>query len=258
VDENPVQAENEQVVEDNNQPTSPVDETNTSEEQPDTGQADESPSEEPREEESERKPTRAERRIRRLAEENKQLRAQPNQFAPSYAQPPQIEVQPGQELSIEDYQQHVAQAAQSVVAPQVEQLRAEFETKEAATNFNNDLALIEEKYPELQDSSPIAPVLDDAISEAYKREAYRLVGFDPRTGQPQYRIDPSVRLADIAAKEVAKARAIANASSADLKNAVARQADESAIKPSGGTGSDKPFSELSIEEMEARLGTVRL
>lgn len=254
-------AENEQVVEDNNQPTSPVEETNTSEQSETDGEAEQAQINEPAAEETnedaERKPTRAERRIRQLAEENRQLRTQPNQFAPAYQQPPQIEVQPGEELTVEQYQQHVAQAAQSVVAPQLETFRAEFETKEALNNFDRDMEFIEKTYDELKDNSPIADVLEKQISEEFKQKAYRLVGFDQVTGQPQYRVDPSVRLADIAAQKVADARAIAQRTSADMKNAVATLADESAVRPSGSVSSDKSFESLSIEEMEAKLGVVR-
>lgn len=250
-------AENTQVAEDSTLDTSPVAETETSESTETDGQAEDTQINESATDDtgdSERKPSRAERRIRQLAEENKQLRSQSNQFAPSPQQPPQQMFEPGAEYSVDEVQQKVAQAAQSIALPQVEQLRQEFETKEALRNFDADLEVITTKYPELADDSPIAPALEAEIEQEYKSKAYRLVGFDPITNQPQYRIDPSVRLADIAKQKVDLARAIATQSSADMKNAVARTADTSALKPSGATRENKPFAAKSVAEMEAELG----
>lgn len=261
--EDAVPAENVEVAEDSNVEASPAEETKTSEttqettSEADNTQIDETATEETNEEVSERKPTRAERRIRQLSEENKQLRSQFNQPISDFKQPPQTVADLGDEITPEAYGQHVAQAAQSVVAPQIEQMRGEFETKEALSNFERDLEFIEKQYEELKEDSPIADVLEKQITEEFKQQAYRPSGFDPVTGKTQYRIDPSVRLADIAAQKVADARAIAEKASANIKNAVAKQADESAIRPSGSAAPDRDFKDLSIEEMEAKLGTVR-
>lgn len=257
-----VPAENIAVVEENNQPTSPVDEPTTSVEPETDGaaeetQVDESAAEAP-ESEAERKPTRAERRIRQLSEENRQLRNQPNQLAPSYAQPPELDIQPGQEISPEVYRQHLAQASQATAAQVADQLRQEFNTKEALRNFDADAALVEDKFEELNEKSDrYIPELEEDIAEEFRQKAYRLTGFDPVTNQPIYAVDPSVRLADIAKRKVDLARAIANKSSADMKNAVATQVDESALKPSGAASTNKSFADLSIAEMEAQLGVVR-
>lgn len=256
-EENTVMAEN--TADDTSVSTSPVDETNTTTDV--ETEVQEAPTESQDVEtdtEVDRKPTRAERRIRQLSEQNKQLRMQPNQFNPSFAQPPQFEVQPGQELSVEDYQKHVAQAGQAAASQVAEQLRNEFNTKEALRNFDSDLDLIETKYSELKEGTDdYIPELEVEIEKEFKQKAYRLTGFDPITNQPMYAIDPSVRLADIAAEKVALARAIATKSSAATRNAVATQADETALKPSGAAVSEKPFSDLSIAEMEQRLGMVR-
>lgn len=255
-----VQAENVDVAEDSNVDTSPVDETTTSVSQETDGESEEQQVDatdtEDNKGEAERKPTRAERRIRQLSEEVKQLKSQPNQLDPSVAAPPSVEVEPGTELSVEDYQKHVAQAAQGVVAPQLDQLRAEFETKEASRNFDADAELIEKQYDELKDDSPLREKLEDEITKEFQQRAFRLVGFDKNTGEPQYRVDPSVRLADIAKEKVEFARAIAEQSSANLKNAVAKQADEVSPRPGAGVTSDKSVSDMSIEEMEAKFGIV--
>lgn len=249
-------AENIEAVEDNSQEVSPTTETNTSVEATETeGEELEAQTEET-EIEAERKPTRAERRIRQLNDQVKQLSNQPNQLIPNFQQPPQLDIQPGQEIAPEDYQQHVAQTAQSVVNTQLDQLRGEFETKEALRNFDSDLAVIEAKYPELSEESPIAPVLEKQIEAEYKQQAYRLVGFDPYTGQAQYRIDPSVRLADIAAAKVADARAIAEQTSAQMKNTIVNQADNTALRPGATRDSEKSVADMSIKEIEDKYGVV--
>lgn len=258
MDEPQHQAEN-TVAEDSIQETSPVAEPTTSDSPVTEGSAEEAQVTEPAADENnsdeERKPNRAERRIRQLSEEVKQLREQPNQFAPNFDQSP-VEVQPGQEITDEQYQQHLAQAAQSVVTPQLESLRAELETKEAKRNFDADEKQILSQYDELKDGSPIKDVIERQISEEFQQKAFRLVGIDPISGQPQYRLDPSVRLADIAATKVADARAIAEKASADRQIAIETTADEAGLKPSGSATSDRKFEDLSIEEMEQKLGYV--
>lgn len=257
MDENTVPAENLDAVEDSSADTSPVDEPNTSESTETEGQAEDTQINESATDDtddSERKPSRAERRIRQLAEQNKQLRSQSNQFAPSLGQPPQDLFQPGAEYSVDEVQQKVAQAAQSIALPQVEQLRQEFETKEALRNFDSDLEVITTKYPELSEDSPIADELEAEITEEYQAKAYRLVGFDQLTGQPQYRIDPSVRLADIAKRKVDLARAIATKSSAAMRNAVAQSSDTNALKPSGSNKTNKNLEDMSIAELEKIVG----
>jgi hypothetical protein len=252
-------AENIGAVEDNSVDTSPVDETTTSAEQETVDDSEQTQVNESDVEETtdqpERKPSRAERRIRDLKAEVQQLKAQPNQLDPNQPAPPQLDIQAGEELSVEDYQKHVAQAAQGVVAPQLDQLRAEFETKEASRNFDSDTEFIEKQYEELSEDSPLREVLEEEIANEFKQKAFRLVGFDQTTGEPQYRVDPSVRLADIAKQKVEIARKIAERSSADIKNSVAKQADESSLRPGVSQKTERPFSELSIEEMEAKLGT---
>lgn len=272
-EDNTVQAENTAVAEDSNVETSPVTETNTSAETETNSDAGEEtqvtePAAEETPVEAERKPSRAERKIRQQAAELKRYRSQQNQLPPSF-QPsqgaPQFDIRQfaDEEGNIDPnavnqaLSQNFAQAAQSIVAPQLDNLRGEFETKEALRNFDADMELIEAKYPELTEESPRAQALEEAITEAYQEKAYRLVGFDPVTGQPEYRIDPSVRLSDIAAKEVERARLYAQQASADMKNAVAAQADNAALKPGASVQSERAFKDLSIEEMEAQLGVVR-
>ena len=241
-----VQAENTTVAEDSNVDTSPVVEEQTSEDQVTEGQSEQEQVEAPdteTQDESERKPTRAERRIRDLVEENKRLKEQTNPFSspePSL-QFPQYE--PGEEIQPERLQQDVVQTANAIAQLQTQNQIQQFE---ARSNLDKDVEILPTKYPELDENAPnYNPVLEEKISEAYKARAFK-------NGQ----LDPTVRLADVAKDFIDVARSAAKQSSAEMKNAVAKQADESAIRPTGSNKEERPFSDLSIAEMEAKLGIV--
>ena len=248
MDDTQAEAENTSVAEDSNLDTSPVDESNTSVEQETDGQSEEQQVEatdtEATNSEAERKPTQAERRIRDLVQENKRLKEQSNQpiFADPSLQLPQYE--PGEEILPERLQQDVVQTANAIASLQTQNQIQQFE---ARTNLDRDVEVLSTKYPELDEtSSSYNPVIEEKIEAAFKARAFK-------NGQ----LDPSVRLADVAKDFIDVARSAATKSSADIKNAVAKQADESAIRPTGAQTSDKSFSDLSIEEMESKLGVVR-
>lgn len=257
MDDSQVPAENIEAAEDNSLDTSPVDETTTSEpvetnSDADDAQVNEPAAEEP--EDSERKPSRAERRIRQLSDQVKQLE-QTNQQFQSFGQPPALTVNPGEEISMEQYQQHVAQAAQSSASQIVSKALAQ---QEAKSNFQVDSVTLPEQFPELKEGDDLYTAeLEEAISQEFQDKAFRVVGYNQVTNQPVLELDPSVRLADIAKRHVNSARALAEKYSARTKNSVATTADETALRPSGGASTDKDFASLSIEEMEAKLGTMR-
>ena len=239
MDEENTVAENIEAVEDNSQDTSPVDETTTSE----SPETDETPSIEESsaetQSEPERKPSRAERRIRELSEEVKRLKQQPD-LSP-FQQPQAPQVEPGGELTVEQYQQHVAQQADAIASLRVQQQLQQYE---ATKNFESDIELLPQKYPELDETSPeYNPVLVEKVSEAFKARAFN-----------GNQVDPSVRLADVAKDYVDVARAAAKKSSADMKNAVAASADTSAIKPTATPSENKSASDMSIEELEQKYG----
>lgn len=239
-EDNTVPAENEQVAEDSNVDASPAVEEQTSESPETDGQS--SSAEESGEEtqgEAERKPSRAERRIRELSEEVKRLKQQPD-LSP-FQQPQVPQVDPGQELSVEDYQRHVAQQADAIANLRVEQRLQQYE---ATKNFETDIDVLPQKYPELNETSPeYNPVLVEKISDAFKARAFK-----------GNQVDPEVRLADVAKDYIDVARAAAKKSSADMKNAVAASADTTAIKPTATQSESKSAKDMSIEEMEAKYG----
>jgi hypothetical protein len=239
VDEDVTQApaENVEAVEDNSLDTSPVDEQETSQEvETEETQVSEEPTE------SERKPTRAERRIRELSEQVRQYRDQPNQYDLGYEQPPYPAVNPGEELTPEQYQQHVVQAANSIAQLQTQQ---QIQQLEAKMNLDRDIEVAEAKYPELHPETGNQRLIEK-IEKRYQREAFR-----------NNQLDPSVRLSDIVAEEVEFARAYAESASAQTKTAVAQLKDETAVRPGASNSVEKSAKDMSIEEMEAKFGIVR-
>lgn len=244
---------NEPVAEDSNVTTSPVDETTTSEPTSDEGQAEQAPINEPAAEESqedsERKPTRAERRIHQLTDRIEQLQ-QPNPLLQNQQSPQFPQYQPGEEITPDRLQQDVVQTAAQIANMIVDEKLAK---QTATSNFQQDMVNVERDYPELAQ----VPEIEQAIVDEFQARAFRVVGFDG-AGQPITRVDPSVRLADIAKKHVEGARALAQKTSAEMKNAVAMTADTSAVKPTGSVREEKPFKEKSIAEMERELGFVQM
>ncbi len=244
-EDNTVQAENLEVTEESNIDTSPVVEEQTSDntETVETPSAEESSEE--TEVEPERKPTRAERRIRDLVEENKRLKEQPSQQFPQYQQPPNMPlVNPGEELTPEQYQQHVVQAADTIAQLRTQQQLEQFK---AEANLDRDVEILPKEYPELDETSPdFNPVLIEKIESAFKARAFN-----------NGALNPNVRLSDVAKDYVEVARAAAKQSTTELKNSVARTADTTAIRPGGAVRQEKSASDMSIAELEAKLGSVR-
>lgn len=248
------QTQNTDVAEDSNVASSSEAEQDTSGEQ-DTGaanQQDDSAAGE-QQQQTEHKPSRAERRIQQL---NKQVRdlERTNQPSNGFNQPQVPVLQPGQEIQPEEYQQHVVQAAQAISSLQVNSAIAQ---ERAVNNVERDTELLPTKYPELNESSPeYSPELEKAIAEEFQERAFRVVGYDQQ-GRPVTQLDPSVRLSDIAKRNVEVVRTIVNKSSANMRNAVAQSADTTGLKPQGAARGDKPFADLSIKEMESKLGFVK-
>lgn len=252
------QAKNETVAGDSNVTAPPADEPKTPAPAEPEGQAEQAPINEPAPEapetDAERKPKRAERRIHQLNDKVKQL-SQPNQPGQGFGQSPQLpQYVEGDEVSPERLQADVVQTAQAIAGATVE---ARIAQERANTNFVSDRAELE-KDALLDENSPdYLPEIEKAITEEFSERAFKVVGYNPYTGEPVHQLDPSVRLADIGKRHLSVAKAAAKKSSAEMKNAVARTEDEAAIKPGTTSKTERPFSELSIKEMEAHLGTVR-
>lgn len=245
-EENTVQAENPEVVEANNQEASPATETTTSESpetqetEASTPSAEESSEETSNEGESERKPSRAERRIRDLTARLKEAEQQPNQQVFGQRQAPQPMFESGREYTAEELEQRMVQRANDISAIQTQ---AQLNQYKAEVNLDRDIEVIPTKFSELDDTSDdFIPELVENIEEEFKAKAYR-------NGQ----LDPSVRLADIAERQVKAARAAAAKSAQKTKASLAESQDTAAVKPGAGTKQEKSISEMSSAEIEAMM-----
>lgn len=249
-DKDEVPAENVDVAEDSNVEASPAPEQTTSEEANSEGQAedtqiDESAAEE-KKADTERKPSRAEQRIRELNKKVKDLE-QSNQPFQGLVQPPQLDPSETGEITREQLDQYVAQAAGQVSQQQVQFAIAQ---ERAKNNFEHDVQNLTQQYPEIEE----VPGLEEKISQDFQSKAFKVVGVDPATGEAQYALDPSVRLSDIAKNYVDVARAAAKKSSAATTEAVQASEDTNAIRPGSEARGGKSASELSIKDIEAKYG----
>lgn len=258
-DDQVIPAQNEPVVNDDNQPAPPADEPQPAEPEQDPDRTADEPADEPADTVvEEQKPSRTERRnqeresrIRELNQRVKQYE-QHNQPLQPQSSPQFPNYQPGEEVSPERLQQDVVQTADAIANLRVQQQLGQFQ---AQNDFTRDVETLPTKYEELQpESTNYTPELDEAIAQEYQERAFKVVGYHPQTGQPITQLDPSVRLADIAERHVKSARAYAAKASANMRQAVNQSADTNAPRPGGDKPVAKEFKDLSITEMEAALG----
>lgn len=236
------------------EPTPPVDTPAAPQEQPqepvETPAVDEQPLEQQPEQEKP-KPSRAERRIHQLNEKIRQ-QAQSNQLGPQQPPPQFPRYEEGQQVSPEDLQRDVVQTADAIAAIRVNQQLAQ---RDAVNYFERDSERLPTIYSELNpDNDTYTPELDEAIAQEYQERAFKVIGYNPQTGEPITQLDPSVRLADIAERQVKAARAYAAKTAATMRTAVSQTADETAPKLTAEPPDERRFEDLSIEEMESRLG----
>lgn len=260
-------AQNSGAVEDNSQPTSPVDELNTSgeaEESKETEGLENSQGDETKVDDS-TKPERqqerpAERRIRQLVDENKRLHEENSRRSASPIQPPQTpklsqllqgrdEITPA-ELDVIG-QQFAAQASGAAASLEVQKLEYKLQQKEAVQTYESDTREIEHQYPELNpESDQYNPVLERKVADAWKKLAVQKNPYNPNITT----INPSVRLTDVAKDYMEVAHAAAESGKATASANLAKNADHASLRPGGeSTRSERDFKDLSYEEMERTL-----
>ncbi len=253
------QAQNEAVEPDTTEVTSPVTETQTEVSTETDSPAAEEVAVEETEVEAERKPSRAERRIKELNGQVRQLQQQ-DQLPQGLSTPPQFDLMQYTDIDGNVDVQAANQAANSSVVQAAQSIadltvRHQLAQDRAVQSVERDSEALPTKYAELNPSSPnYSPELEQAITEEFQEKAFRVTGYNPKTGQPVYALDPNVRLANVAERYMKAVNAVATKSSANTRNAVQASADTNGIRPGGDTKADRPFEELSIAEMEAKLG----
>ncbi len=222
--------------------TTPVVEEQTAEETPveTTEQASEGESNEVETDQIEKKG--AQSRIRELAGEVKSLKQKlaeatvPSEYSPAQ-QFPQPQIDLNEEVTPEQYRQHVMQQADTIVQLRLKQ-------SEAINRISQESVQVEKKYPQLDpDSDQFDKELSETISDAI---------------EAQVKLNPySTSVKSVADKLMRPyLKAISNGV-AQEKETIAKQVSESALRPTTVRKAEKTATEMSIAELEAKLGIIQ-
>jgi hypothetical protein len=230
--------------------TSSVEEPKATEEVLETPEETESTEEEPKEEEeteTEDAPKKgANQRIRELNQRAKQAEAKAQSLAerlaettgsvePSTQYTPQV--QPGAEISPEQYQSDVLRAADGLVTLRIKQ-------SEAVNKINTEANEALRAYPELDpDSESFDKELSDSITEAVDAQ----VRVNPYTTSVKKVVDNMMK---------PYRRAVSKQVGKETEN-MARQVSQSALRPTAVRQQEKKTEDMTIAELEAEIGIVQ-
>jgi NTP pyrophosphatase (non-canonical NTP hydrolase) len=181
----------------------------------------------------------AEEKANSLEQKLADLTAQVGQDGtPPYTPPKEDIVKPGEELTAEELNTRLSEREQRIF--QMQELRLQQER--ALNRINQEAADVVRKYDALNpDSDNFNPELSDWVTDTVTD----IVKANPNTSVKKI-VSGLMRPYQ---KEVTKEVA------AQTEN-IAKQASESAIRPSNAKPVEKKFEDLTIEEMEAQLGFV--
>lgn len=157
---------------------------------------------------------------------------EPNDYNSNQTFTPQLE--PGAELSQEQYQQHVLKAADGLVTLRLKQ-------SEARNRINNEANEVIREFPELDpDSENFNKDLSDAVTESV--EAY--IRNNPYSASVKQHVAKLMKpYKGAVAKEVGKA-----------SENIAKQVSQTALRPTTIRKQEKTAGEKSIAELEKELG----
>jgi hypothetical protein len=176
---------------------------------------------------------RAERRIRELARKNRELEQQ-QQYngTPNFGLPPQLpRYEPGAEISPEQLQRDVAQAADGIAQLRVQQALAQYDQRaqqqQRMQQLESDVHRVEGIYPELNpDSDKYDSRLSSRVTRLYEKAAAS---------------NPTLRLSDFVADAMELAGAGTDRARSEVKNSLAKQAASGAVTPSSSrAGASEP------------------
>lgn len=196
-------------------------------------------------EETEEVDRSAKSRIRELANERREekqhvnsLKDQLNEFGlqDQWDQPMyEPKVEPGQELSVDQYKQDVLQTADSLVELKLR----------ARDNGNRIKSEINDAVSEYTMLDPKQDSFDEDLSEGVTDSVRNFIKANP-TGNVRGFIDKLMKpYQKSVEREVAK-----------REGTVAKQVSQTALRPSQVKATSKKFEEMDLSEMEAKLGKV--
>lgn len=184
-------------------------------------------------------------RIKQLLGEKKQLEAERDQFAEMLQQ--QAQVQVPDNLTEDQYRALTADA--SYAALEVQNLKRQLAYKD----FANEVDIVEKEYPELNpESDNYNEDLAKALSTAYE-EGYMVKDNNGRF------VSTKKSLKDFTSQMIKAYRTAEVKGATKTQEALAKQASEAVVTSQNNSSSETTdFKDLSIEEMEKKLGVVRL
>lgn len=196
----------------------------------------------------EKRPTRAERRIRELAaKRNEAPQADPYYDMPQFDPNMLPQVDPDQELTPEQYQQHLVQTADAMANLRIQQYdlnrRAQEERQNTIRQFESDVAAVENTYKQLNpdDKDNFDPDLTERLVALYEQASDT---------------NPKLRLKDFVDGVMDLSQRSATKSTADIQESLARQAAQGAVAPSTSARAEKSIEEMTDAEIEAKYGIV--
>jgi hypothetical protein len=148
--------------------------------------------------------------------------------------PPQIE--PGQELTQEQYRQHVIGTANTLVDMKIKQ-------NNAVNRINSEANQVVRKYPQLD---PDSDSFDKELSDSVTGAVEAVVRAQPYTASPKKLVEKMMKPYERAVtREVGK-----------QTEQIAKQVSETAMRPTSVKSTEKSAKEMTQEELEAKLGVV--
>lgn len=178
---------------------------------------------------------RAQQRFQTLANKVRDLQsgAGVSQDPPQAPTLPEFNYQPGQEIGVKDLQRDLTSAARGIV-------QLELERERNIGRIANETIEVEYKYPELNPDLPqFNKKLTENISRIVEREIQR---------------NPSASVSGIVSEIMAiRDEGRRQGTEAGVASTVQKMGKQ-AVTPSGGRPAKKNFADLSIPEMEKRLG----
>lgn len=145
------------------------------------------------------------------------------------------QVEPGAEVTQDQYKADVVRTAQSIAQLEVAKER-----------------LIDKINKEAQESISTHPELDPK-SEVFDKELSDTITESVRA---QIQINPSASVKKLVNNLMKPYRRSVEKKVAETTEQVAKQVSESALRPSSVKPTEKPFESLSLKEMEAKIGVV--
>jgi len=186
-------------------------------------------------------------RVRELVKEKNEAKKEAKSLAeklgeltgsvePQGEQPYQPQVEPGSEISPDQYKQDVMRTADSLVQLRLKQ-------SEAIARINNEANEALKDYPQLD---PKSEDFNEELSESVTEAVEAHVKANPYKASVKTFVSKLMKpYQEGVTKEVGK-----------VTENIAKQASETALRPTNIKAKDKKFEELSESEMEDKLGVV--